>query len=131
MGTKLSSTKTFDQEMKNLLQDTADDVLIDYYGRCSDFLASIGLHSELDDKESVPLEIWVGIAKALADASGFRVSLQVQVNEPIKNDPRRFKNAGLREIEAALPHHFVKATESGAVWTPGMKNPRLTKVYVD
>ncbi|HEV2399568.1 MAG TPA: hypothetical protein VGS27_21670 [Candidatus Sulfotelmatobacter sp.] len=127
----MSSTNKFDQEMKNLLQDTADDVLSDYYGKCSDFLARLGLHSELDDKESIPLEIWVGIAKALADASGFRVSLQVQVNEPLKDDPRWFKNAGLREIEAAPPHHFVKAIESSAVWTPGMKNPQLTKVYVD
>jgi hypothetical protein len=36
---KMSSRSKFDEEMKNILQDTAEDVSIDYYSRCSDFLA--------------------------------------------------------------------------------------------
>ena len=103
--------------------------MIDYYSRCSEFLASIGLHSELDNGESIPLEIWVGLAQALADASGYRVNLQAQVLEPV-SDPNRFKLAGLREMATVLPHHFVKAIESSADLGSGLRSPRLIKVFV-
>jgi hypothetical protein len=125
----MSSTEIDREELKNLLQSTADDLISDYYGRCSDFLARLGLHSELDGGESIPLEIWVGLAQALADVSGYRVNLQAQVIEPVKDDPKRFKLAGLREMAAAPPHRFLKATESCADLGAGLKNARLIKVY--
>lgn len=120
--------KNHDQELKNLFQHTADGVTIDYYNKCSDFLASIALHSELDDKDSIPLEIWVGIAQALADASGYRVNLQAQVIEPDKDAPKRSKLAGLREVVVALPTRFVKAIESSAV--SELKSTRFIKIFV-
>lgn len=113
METEMSSTENHDEELKDLLQSMTDDLMTHYYSRCFYFLGSMGLHSELDDKESIPLEIWAGIAQALADASGYRVNLQAQVFEPVEDDPKRLNQWVC--VKWRLLHHTILSRRLRAV----------------
>jgi hypothetical protein len=49
----------------------------------------------------VPLEVWTGIAQALADASGYRIVLQAAITEPVNDAPNTHRITGHREIARA------------------------------
>ena len=55
-----------------------------------------------------PLEIFSGIAQALADVSGYRIVLQVELLEPIAHDPATSRVVGNQEVASFDPMLFTQ-----------------------
>jgi hypothetical protein len=61
------------QWLSQLIEKTGVDIAEDYASQFSKTLENLGLFSEFAGTGPVPLEVWIGIAQALADASGYKV----------------------------------------------------------
>jgi hypothetical protein len=96
------------QELSLLIKETGDEVIDEYYWKFSQILENLGLFSELAGAGPVPLEVWSGIAQALADASGYSVILKAEILEPSTDDPKTYRSVGKREIAIVEPTLFVK-----------------------
>ena len=96
------------QELSLLMQKTGDDISHEYYCKVSEFLGNLGLFSEFESGCPLPLEVWTGIAQAVADASGYRIILQAAILEPIDDSPDMMRTVGQREIVTVEPTLFVK-----------------------
>ena len=90
------------------MQKTGDDISHEYYCEGSEILGNLGLFSELESDGPVPLEVWTGILQALADASGYWITLQAAIVEPIEDNPDMMRTVGQREIVTVEPTLFVK-----------------------
>ena len=60
------------QELSLLVKKTGDEIIDENSSQFSQVLENLGLLSEFAGTP-VPLEVWTGIAQALADASGYSV----------------------------------------------------------
>ena len=69
--------------------------------------AILGL-SELNNGDPVPLEVWIGLAQAIADVSGLKVSFQAATLQPVAGDQNQEKIVDYREVASADPTLFVK-----------------------
>ena len=58
------------QELSLLMKKTGAEVIEEYFSQFSQILENLGLLSEFAGTGPVPLEVWTGIAQAMADASG-------------------------------------------------------------
>jgi len=102
------------EELRSLVERTAEEVITDYYLTFSDILERLGLLSQMGSDAVVPQEvvlppeIWIGIAQAVADASGYRVILQADIMEPVKDAPNIYQTVGHRDVDVAEPVWFVK-----------------------
>ena len=91
-----------DDEISGLLKETAEALTEEYYFKFCDVLRRLGL------SEGVPVEIWMGLANAVANISGYRVVLQVAIVEPIEGEPDTCRTVGQREIASAEPILWIE-----------------------
>lgn len=104
----MNSSEMDDKELANVLENTADDLMLDYYKKCAELLGKLGIWSELEGQGGIPLEIWTTLAQVLADASGYRLSLQATILQPSMDKANTWDTVGHREIAVVEPTHFVK-----------------------
>lgn len=104
----MNSSEMDDRELTEILKSTADDLMLDYYMKCADLLAELGIWSELEGKEGIPLEIWTTLAQVLADASGYRLALQATILQPSPYQTNISHVVGYREVAMVEPNLFVK-----------------------
>ena len=83
-----------------------------HYQYFTELFAILGL-SKFENGDAVPLELWVGLVQAMADVSGYRVSFQATVLEPVAGDQNQEKIVDYREVASADPTLFVKPADSG------------------
>jgi hypothetical protein len=96
------------EELSLLMEKTGDDIMDEYYWEGSAILGTLGLFSEFESGCPLPLEIWTGIVQAIADASGYRITLQAAIVEPIEDNPDMMRTVRQREIATVEPTLFVK-----------------------
>jgi len=96
------------QELSLLMQKTGEDISDQYYCEGSEILGTLGLFSEFESGCPLPLEIWTGIVQAIADASGYWITLQAAIVEPIEDNPDMIRTVRQREIVTVEPTLFVK-----------------------
>jgi hypothetical protein len=103
----MSTSNNESDELSALNSEVADDLSDEYYFKVVKFLEQAGL-SEMHDSDPVPLEAWSGVAQALADVSGYRVTLQTTITESVETDHQTYRIIGHREVANADPSLFVK-----------------------
>jgi len=96
------------QEFSLLIKETGGEIMQEYHCQFSEILENLGLFSEFAGTGPVPLEVWTGIAQALADASGYSVILNAEIMEPVEDSPETYRRVGRREIAMVEPTLFVK-----------------------
>lgn len=96
------------QELFLLMKKTGVEIMENYYIQFSQILGNLELFSEFAGAGPVPLEVWTGFAQALADASGYRVTLEVAILNPVKDCSGTSLIVGRREIATVEPTLFVK-----------------------
>jgi hypothetical protein len=96
------------QELSTLVEETGDKIAEDYYFAFFEFLAKLSLP---DTDCPIPLKLWIAIAQAFADASGYRIDLQAIVLEPINGEPTLYRTVGHREVASVEPTVFVQPAE--------------------
>jgi hypothetical protein len=107
-GEKMSKSEgNIQQQLSALIKKTVDEIEDDYHFRFWEILDKLGLLSEGCGGDPVPLEVWTGIAQALADASGYHFILQAEILEPIKDSPGMYRSVGRREISNIEPMVWV------------------------
>jgi hypothetical protein len=82
-----------------------NDLMFEYDAIFCDVLRDL----ELDEDENgpVPLQVWEGIAQAIADFSGYRISIQAAVFGPI-NEEGALHLIEEREVASGEPVFFRK-----------------------
>jgi hypothetical protein len=96
------------EELSRLARETGGEIVDEYYSKFSQILENLGLLSEFAGTGPVPLEVWIGIGQALADASGYRVILKAEILEPSNDSSETYRRVGTREIATVEPTLFVK-----------------------
>ena len=91
-----------DAEISAVLSETGHNVTDEYHTLFCQVLHDLVPH------EFVPLEIWLGLARAFADASGYRISLQAAIVKPCEQEPGTDHILGWRETANAEPILFVE-----------------------
>ncbi len=107
-GSPLNTSEKHLQDLSRLMKETGGELTEGYYSQFSQILENLGLFSEFAGTGPVPLEVWTGIAQALADASGYSVILKAEILEPSRDDPETYRSVGKREIAKVTPTLFVK-----------------------
>jgi hypothetical protein len=95
------------QELLVLINAVGRTLTEDYTLRFGRLLAEHGLY-ELQNDEPIPFEAWIGMVQAIADASGYRITLEAALLEPIRDEPDTEHIVGYREIATVDPTLFVK-----------------------
>ena len=101
------SSKNEMHELSNLIEDTGAELAEEYYSRIHTFLEKLHL-CDWDNYSTNPLEVWKGIAQAIADCSGLRVVLEAAILEPTTEDPTCSTVIGHRQIATADPTLWIK-----------------------
>jgi hypothetical protein len=84
----MSSMSDEAEDLLTLVKKMGDKLTEDYHIRFCEILDELGLFEDRDSGP-VPLEVWMGVAHAIADASGYRVDLNAAILEPTGDDPQR------------------------------------------
>jgi hypothetical protein len=90
------------QELSTLIKETGDQILMDYYLKFCELI-----RIEVPE-DPFPLEMWTGIAQALADASGYRIVLQAGIMSGTRDTLRL---VGYREVASVEPNLFITPAE--------------------
>jgi hypothetical protein len=96
------------QELSALVEETGERIAEDYYFAFFEFLAKLNLP---DTDCPIPLKLWTALAQAFADASGYNISLQAAMLEPIDDEPTSYRTVGHREVAGVEPTLFVQPAE--------------------
>jgi hypothetical protein len=91
-------TKQLEAHWRKLGESVTDE----YHDKFADILSTFRF------EESEPLEVWKGIAQALADFAGYRISLQAVVMEPTNDGTNNFKIVSYREVAAVESYGDVE-----------------------
>ena len=103
----LDLDREIERELSTLNQEVGNARTEEYQDRFAEMLYEIGLF-ELNNDGLLPLEVWTGIAQAVADASGLRVTLQSHVLEAASADGKSGRRSiGYREVAVGDPNLFV------------------------
>ena len=100
---------TSQNELTNLFTAVGERLTDEFYLMACDFLSCAGLP---EFEGNIPLEIWTGIAQAIADNSGYTVILRSELLEPAE-DSDKCVSVGQQDEFCASPMLFV---------VPGKKN---------
>lgn len=103
----MSSSEKPERELSVLHEEIGNALKDEYYEKFAELFRGLRLF-ELDNDGPVPLEVWSGIAQAVADASGCRVVLQSHLVETEKDDPDTERIIGYREVAVGDPFFFVR-----------------------
>jgi|ERR1700722_15431650 len=96
------------QELSLLVEKTGTEITEEHHRQFSEILENLGLLSDFVGTGPVPIEVWIGVTQALADASGYRVTLEASILEPVKDCSGTSRIVGRREIATVEPTLFVK-----------------------
>src|SRR5215467_9650472 len=92
---KMNIPDQLKQELSALVEETGARISDDYHFAFIEFLAQLNVP---DAYSPIPLELWVAIAQAFADASGYRISLQAAVLEQMNGERNDYQVVGHREV---------------------------------
>ncbi len=92
------------QELATIIHDTGEKLSSEHYERFAKILYDLGIGYPQD---TVPLEVWKGIAQAVADASGYHLLLQAAVLEPEEAESGTLRIIGQRTVATVEPMIFV------------------------
>jgi len=101
-----------DGELALLVKEIGHRIREKHYRYFTELFAAIDL-SEFESGDAVKLEVWLGLAQAIADVSGYRVSFQAAVLEPPPTGQNQETIVGYQEAASADPTLFVKPAEPG------------------
>jgi hypothetical protein len=104
---KMCDSKDEMEETSALVKQIAESIKDQYYLKFCDLLNELNLYDDGKDGP-ITLETWMGIAQAIADASGYTVTLQAALTEPLPNDASTGRITGLRDVAVAEPMLFIK-----------------------
>jgi hypothetical protein len=91
----------------SLIEDVGTQLTAEYHEKMSEILSKLRLF-DLDNDPPHPLEVWKGIAQAIADHSGYRVVLEAEVLERSIADPTRATVVAHRELAKLNPTIWVR-----------------------
>src|SRR5947207_8619722 len=77
-------------ELALLVEEIGHRIREKHYQYFTELFAILGL-SELNNGDPVPLEVWIGLAQAIADVSGLKVSFQAATLQPVAGDQNQEK----------------------------------------
>ena len=92
-----------DHEFKELIREERERIEFEYSMKFIDFAKQVGAG---DADRAGPIEVWKGIASALADCSGLRVVLQAPVLA-LSEDGKYYRCDGYQEVFRGDPALFV------------------------
>ena len=92
-----------DAELSELLKEVAEDLTDEAYVEFSELIGDV--HSF----ERTPFAVWLGLAHALADASGHRIVLQAANMECIPDQPGSYRVKSWRDVARIEPNLFVES----------------------
>jgi hypothetical protein len=101
------------KELQDLHNAVGDRIHETCYFKTLEIVEDLGSPELVDG--SVPLEAWMGMAQAMADASGYRVVLEASLMKEMDDNPDLFQTVGYVEIAAAQPTLFCKLANSTKV----------------
>ena len=102
----MSKCEKLERELSVLNREVGNALTDEYYDKCVELIDCLGMF-ELDNDGPEPLEIWAGIAQALADATGCRVILQSHIIDADKEGPDSEKVVGYREVAVGDPSLYL------------------------
>jgi hypothetical protein len=91
------------KELSELIKQVGDDLITEYHEH---FCEVFSEHELGYEHPPAPLEVFAGIAQALADASGYRVVLQEHEITPHESQPASFRIIGFRDAATREPFIF-------------------------
>jgi hypothetical protein len=94
------------QELSALVEETGARISEHYHFAFIELLAQLNVP---DAYSPIPLELWVAIAQAFADASGYRISLQAAVLE--QTEASDYRVVEHREVAGVEPTLFVEPAD--------------------
>jgi hypothetical protein len=103
----MGSAEKLERELSLLNEEVGRALTDEYYDKCVELIDDLGMF-ELDSDGSVPLEVWTGIAQALADATGCRVILQSHIIDADKEGPDSENVVGYREVAVGDPLLYLR-----------------------
>jgi len=104
---KMCDSKDEMEETSALVKQISENIIDQYYLKFCDLLNELNLYDDGKDGP-ITLETWMGIAQAIADASGYTVTLQAALTEPLPNDASTGRITGWRDVAVAEPMLFIK-----------------------
>ena len=99
--------KKLERELSDLNEEVGRALTDAYYDKCIELIDDLGMF-ELDNDGPEPLEIWAGIAQALANVSGCRVILQSHVIDANREGLDSEKIVGYREVAVGDPLLYLR-----------------------
>jgi hypothetical protein len=90
-------------ELRDLIRGTGEQLEENWCLEACEFLADRGIGYGY---AGVPIEIFKGVLRAVADASGYRIVLQTSIVEPVENSDV-MRTVGHREIANLEPTLWV------------------------
>jgi hypothetical protein len=102
-----NSEENVQQGLSALIKKTGDEIEEDYDWRFCEVLGKLGLMSEGWGGDPVPPEVWTGMARALADASGYHIILQSEILKPIEDSPGIYRSVARHEVAHIEPTVWV------------------------
>ena len=96
-----------DAQLSTLIQEATAELEETYCIKVCELLEDLRLWDDGKDG-SIPVEIWVGVVQAVANASGYRLILQAAIVQPMAADSNIEQIIGYREVAAADPLLSVK-----------------------
>jgi hypothetical protein len=103
----MSKSEKLEGELSALNREVGNALTDEYYDKCVELLEDLGMLEPGDDGP-VPIEVWAGIAQALADATGCRVILQSHIIDAEREGPDSEKVVGYREVAVGDPFFFIR-----------------------
>ena len=111
-GGEKSQEKSITSALANLVREIGETVAEEYYQTFIDFANRLGISER---QGIVPMEIWKGLAQALADCSGYTIVLQVDIIVPTTASPETWISVGKEDSLIVEPTIFVKTKRDGEV----------------
>jgi len=94
-----------EEELNNLQQDVEEQITAEFHEK---FCYVFGRHGLGYSDPSVPLAVWMGVAQAMADASGYAIAIQVTKVKPDDEKPDTSRFIGYRQVAVLDPLLFVE-----------------------
>lgn len=89
-----------ERDLSGMLEETGEHIIEDYLDTFFEIFDDLNIGS---DYPPVPVEVLQGIAAAFANASGYRVILQADIEEPVKGKRNSYRTVSHKTVVVAEP----------------------------
>src|SRR6478672_6153291 len=108
VGARMSNSREFTMgstksEISAMLKQVGEDVIDQYYFDFCEAIAQVEPHR-------APLETWLGLAHAFADACGYQIVLQAAILETVEGEPKTFRMNGWKDVARVEPNLFFETS---------------------